>query len=125
GLSMGMGDFHSVEGMDDMLDTGDKRAAAISDQYEQGFITEEERYRLTVDNWTKVETQVQDALAEQMKGRDSATAIAINSGARGNIGQLKNAVGMLGVQSDASGRPIELPVRSGYVQGLNPLEYFT
>lgn len=125
GLSMGMGDFHAVEGMDALLEAGDTRAAAISEQYEQGFITEEERYRLTVDNWAKVETQVQDTLAEQMKGRDSATAIAINSGARGNIGQLKNAVGMLGVQSDASGRPIELPVRSGYVQGLNPLEYFT
>ena len=125
GLSMGMGDFHAVEGLDAMLATGDTRASAISEQFEQGFITEDERYRLTVDNWARVETQVQDALAEQMKGRDSATAIAINSGARGNIGQLKNAVGMLGVQSDASGRAIELPVRSGYVKGLNPLEYFT
>ncbi|HSH18589.1 MAG TPA: DNA-directed RNA polymerase subunit beta' [Candidatus Saccharimonadales bacterium] len=125
GLSMGMGDFQDVEGMDEILAAGDHRSAAISEQYEQGFITEDERYRLTVDNWAKVETQVQDTLGEQMKGRDTATAIAINSGARGNIGQLKNAVGMLGVQSDASGRAIELPVRSGYVQGLNPLEYFT
>jgi DNA-directed RNA polymerase subunit beta' len=125
GLSMGMGDFHEIEGMDAILETGDTRSAAISEQYEQGFITEDERYRLTVDNWAKIETQVQDTLGDQMKGRDSATAIAINSGARGNISQLKNAVGMLGVLSDASGRAIELPVKSGYVQGLNPLEYFT
>jgi DNA-directed RNA polymerase subunit beta' len=125
GLSMGMSDFHEIEGMEEMLEAGDKRSAAISEQYEQGFITEEERYRLTVDNWAKIETQVQDALGQQMKGRDSATAIAINSGARGNISQLKNAVGMLGVLSDASGRAIELPVKSGYVQGLDPLEYFT
>lgn len=125
GLSMGMSDFQDVDGMDEMLEAGDKRTAAISEQYEQGFITEDERYRLTVDNWAKIEDRVQNALADQMKGRDTATAIAINSGARGNVSQMKNAVGMLGVLSDASGRAIELPVKSGYVQGLNPLEYFT
>ena len=125
GLSMGMGDFQDVDGFDTMIEAGDTRSASISDQYEQGFITEDERYRLTVDNWTKVEKQVQDALGEQMKGRDTATAIAINSGARGNISQLNNAVGMLGVLSDASGRAIELPIKSGYIKGLNPLEYFT
>ncbi len=125
GLSMGMGDFQPVDGMHVMIEAGDKRSAAISEQYEQGFITEDERYRLTVDNWTKVEKQVQDTLGEQMKGRDTATAIAINSGARGNISQMNNAVGMLGVLSDASGRAIELPIKSGYIQGLSPLEYFT
>lgn len=125
GLSMGMGDFQDIDGMDAMLEAGDTRSAAISEQYEQGFITEDERYRLTVDNWQKVEEKVQDALGDQMKGRDTATAIAINSGARGNISQLKNAVGMLGVLSDASGRVIELPIKSGYIKGLNPLEYFT
>jgi DNA-directed RNA polymerase beta' subunit len=52
-------------------------------------------------------------------------AIAINSGARGNISQMKNAVGMLGVLPDATGNAIELPVKSGYIAGLDPLEYFT
>ena len=52
-------------------------------------------------------------------------SIAIASGARGNITQLKNAVGMLGVQQDAGGNVMELPVKSDYIQGLNPLEYFT
>lgn len=125
GLSVGMGDFQEIEGMEGFLEAGDKRSAAISDQFEQGFITEDERYRLTVDNWAKIETQVQDALADQMKGRDTSTAISINSGARGNISQMKNSVGMLGVLSDASGRAIELPIKSGYIQGLDPLEYFT
>jgi len=125
GLSMGMGDFEDIEGMDTVVDAGEDRAAAISDQYEQGFITEDERYRLTVDNWTKVDAQVQDMLQQQMVGRDTSMAVAITSGARGNIGQMKNAVGMLGVQSDATGSAIELPIKSGYVAGLNPLEYFT
>jgi DNA-directed RNA polymerase subunit beta' len=125
GLSIGMGDFAPIAGMDDLINGGDVRTASISEQYEQGFITEDERYRLTVENWTKIEAQVKDALSKQMVGADSSTAIAINSGARGNISQLLNAVGLLGVLSDASGRAIELPIKSGYVAGLDPLEYFT
>jgi len=125
GLSMGMGDFAPIEGMDKVLDEGEVRSAAISDQYDEGFITDEERHRLTVDNWTKVETKVQNMLSEQMVGQDSSMAIAINSGARGNISQLNNAVGMLGVLQDAGGNVIELPIKSGYINGLNPLEYFT
>ena len=52
-------------------------------------------------------------------------AIAITSGARGNISQMKMSVGMLGVFQDAAGNVIELPVKAGYMQGLTPLEYFT
>jgi DNA-directed RNA polymerase subunit beta' len=125
GLSIGMGDFERIQGMDELIHEGEERAARISEQYEQGFITDEERARLTVDNWTRIETQVQDLLAQQLVGKDSSTAIAINSGARGNISQMKQSVGMLGVMADASGQAIELPVKSGYVAGLDPLEYFT
>lgn len=125
GISIGMGDFQPIKGMQDQLDQGEARAAAISDQYDEGFITDDERHRLTVDNWTKIETKVQDMLSEQMVGQDSSMAIAINSGARGNVSQLNNAVGMLGILQDAGGNVIELPIKSGYIAGLNPLEYFT
>ncbi len=125
GISMGMGDFTQIDGMDKVIDEGEERAAAISEQYEQGFITEDERHRLTVDTWTKVDSRVQDMLAQQLAGQDSTMAIAITSGARGNISQMKMCVGMLGVFQDAGGNVIELPVKSGYIQGLDPLEYFT
>ena len=125
GLSMGMGDFNDIVGMDELVDGGEARTAAISEQFEEGLITEGERYSLTVKNWTKIDTQVQELLAEQMVGLDSSMAIAISSGARGNISQMKMCVGMLGVFSDASGNAIELPIKSGYIHGLNPLEYFT
>jgi len=125
GLSMGMSDFTRIEGMSALIVDGETRTAAISEQYEQGFITEDERYRLTVENWTKIETKVTDLLAEQMVGQESSMAIAITSGARGNISQMKMSVGMLGVFSDATGKAIELPIKSAYIQGLTPLEYFT
>lgn len=125
GLSMGMMDFEPIKGLAEVISGGDERSAGISDQYEQGFITDEERHRLVVDNWTKVDGQVQTMLAEQMQDQDGSMAIAVASGARGNISQMKNSVGMLGVFQDATGQVIELPIKSGYIQGLTPLEYFT
>ena len=115
GLSMGMGDFEPITGLAEVMKDGESRSAGISDQYEQGFITDDERHRLTVENWTKIDTHVQNMLSEQMKGQDGSMAIAITSGARGNISQMKMSVGMLGVFQDAGGNIIELPVKSGYM----------
>ena len=56
---------------------------------------------------------------------DNTMSIAVVSGARGNIGQVNTAVGMFGIFADATGRAIELPIRSNYKYGLTPLEYFT
>ena len=125
GLSMGMGDFVPIKGLETVISDGDKRAAAISDQFDEGFITDDERHRLTVDNWAKIDTNVQGMLQSQMIDQDGSMAIAITSGARGNISQMKMSVGMLGVFQDAGGNVIELPVKHGYLHGLNPLEYFT
>jgi DNA-directed RNA polymerase subunit beta' len=125
GLSMGMSDFSDLKGLDALLEQGEKTAAKVSEQYEQGFITDEERYRLTVETWSETDANVQKALTEQFAGEDSSMSIAVVSGARGNIGQVKTAVGMLGLMVDATGRAIELPIRSNYKGGLTPLEYFT
>jgi DNA-directed RNA polymerase subunit beta' len=125
GLSLGMTDFSDLGGLKDIMDSAEDRAAGISEQYEQGFITEDERYRLTVETWMDTDTKVQNALAEQFASEDSSMSIAVVSGARGNIGQVKTAVGMLGVVIDAVGKAIELPIRSNYKGGLTPLEYFT
>ncbi len=125
GLSMGMGDFTDMPNLQKMLGEGEKQAAKISEQYDQGFITEEERYRLTVENWMSTDAKVQQDLSEQFGKEDSSMSIAVVSGARGNIGQVKTAVGLLGIVTDATGRAIELPIRSNYKSGLTPLEYFT
>lgn len=125
GLSLGMTDFSDLKSLDTLLGEGEKRSTEISDQYEQGFITDDERYRLTIETWAATDSKVQKALAEQFAGEDSSMSIAVVSGARGNIGQVKTAVGMLGQMVDATGRAIELPIRSNYKGGLKPLEYFT
>ncbi len=125
GLSIGMGDFNDVKGLADIIQTGEVRAQEISEQFDEGFITNEERYRLTVENWQQIDSKVQSMLVEQFALENSAMSISVVSGARGNIGQVKTAVGMFGITTDATGRAIELPIRSNYKSGLSSLEYFT
>ncbi len=125
GLSMGIGDFKRMVGLEEIIDKAEVRAAEISDQFEEGFITDDERYRLTVDTWQAADSTVQAELTEQFANQDSSMSIAVVSGARGNIGQVKTAVGMFGVSVDATGRAIELPIKSNYTKGFTPLEYFT
>ena len=125
GLSLGMDDFREVEGLQAIIDHGEEAAANISTQYDQGFITDDERYRLTIENWGSVGNKVQTTLAGQFADEDSSMSIAVVSGARGNIGQVNTAVGMFGLVPDATGRTIELPIKSNYKSGFNPLEYFT
>ncbi len=125
GLSTGMDDFKDLKDLDEILGKGETKAAAIGTQFDQGLITDEERYRLTVENWMDVDNNVLEALAEQFANEDSATSITVNSGARANIGVVKQITGSLGVVTDAVGRAIELPIRSNYKGGFSPLEYFT
>src|SRR5690606_11337405 len=70
GLSMGMDDFSEIGGMDKVMDEAAKRVHDIGQQYEQGFITDEERYRLTVDTWFDAESNVMDKLEEQFVEED-------------------------------------------------------
>ncbi len=125
GLSMGMDDFSDLKALPDLIEKGEEKATEISKEYNSGFITDEERYRLTVEAWTDIDAEVETALAEQFTTEDNTMSIAIASGARGNISQMKKSVGMIGMFADATGRAIELPVRSNYKYGLSPLEYFT
>jgi DNA-directed RNA polymerase subunit beta' len=125
GISIGMDDFSDLKDLHEIVDKGEGKAAEISRQFAAGFITEDERYRLTVENWTNVDSTVEKALSAQFAKEDNTMSIAVASGARGNIRQMKMSVGMLGIFADATGRAIELPVRSNYKYGLDPLEYFT
>ncbi|MEK9196313.1 MAG: DNA-directed RNA polymerase subunit beta', partial [Patescibacteria group bacterium] len=124
GLSMGMSDFINVKNIDVVLDKAELKAAAVSEQFAQGFITDDERYRLTIETWTQADEEVQKALTKQFATENSAMSLAVTSGARGSIVQVKQVIGTVGILSDATGKAMELPVRSNYRDGLDPLEYF-
>lgn len=124
GISTGMDDYIDLEGLDTLIEAGEVKASAISDQYEQGLITEEERYRLTVAVWRAVDEQAQAKLVEAYDHVDTGISIAMISGARGSTSQIKQVSGMKGLVVDAVGREVELPIRNNYKKGLTPIEYF-
>jgi DNA-directed RNA polymerase subunit beta' len=123
-VSTGMTDYFEVDNLDETIHEGDERAAKISDQYEQGLITEEERYSLTVGNWRGVDKKVLEILQARLAQEDTSVAVMVDSGARGDISNIKLATAMIGVMVDATGKEIELPIRSSFKKGLSPLEAF-
>ncbi|MBP6037950.1 MAG: DNA-directed RNA polymerase subunit beta' [Candidatus Saccharimonas sp.] len=123
-VSTGMQDYLNFDEIGAFVGEGDERAAQISDQYDQGLITEDERYSLTVANWRAVDRRVEDFLRGELAQMDTSISTMVNSGARGNITNVKLASAMIGIQVDATNREIELPVRSNFKRGLSSLEAF-
>lgn len=123
-VSTGKDDYLHFEEISEFVAEGDAKAALISDQFDQGLITEEERYTLTVAAWRNVDRQVTEFLQAQLKDMDTSISVMVNSGARGDISNVKLASAMIGIQVDATNREIELPIRSSFKQGLSSLEAF-
>lgn len=95
----------------------------IEKQFKRGRLSEDDRYRQTVDIWKKAK---EDVDKELIKGMDEFNPIWMmaKSGARGSMAQISQLCGMRGLVSDTSGKTIELPVKSSYREGLTVLEYF-
>ena len=123
-VSTSMTDYVTFDEISDFVTEGDAKATIISEQYDEGLITEDERYSLTVNNWRAVDNKVEAFLKEQLAHMDTSVSTMVNSGARGTISNIKLASAMIGIQVDANNREIELPVRSNYKTGLSSLEAF-
>lgn len=123
-VSTGKEDYLHFDEIEKFVEEGDEKTTLISEQYDQGLITEEERYSLTVANWRAVDRKVSDFLADELKNMDTSISVMVNSGARGDISNVKLASAMIGIQVDATNREIELPIRSNFKDGLSSLEAF-
>ncbi|HTK39869.1 MAG TPA: DNA-directed RNA polymerase subunit beta' [Patescibacteria group bacterium] len=123
-VSTGKDDYPHFEEVSEFVAEGDAKAALISEQFDEGLITEEERYNLTVANWRAVDNKITEFLQSQLADMDTSISVMVNSGARGDISNVKLASAMIGIQVDATNREIELPVRSSFIQGLSSLEAF-
>ncbi len=123
-VSTGMGDYFDVPEIQNIINEGESQATKISDQYEKGLITDEERYHLTVNAWRNIDRKVTELLQKRVADSDTSISVMVNSGARGDISNVKLATAMIGVMVDATGHEIELPIRSSYKMGLSQLEAF-
>jgi DNA-directed RNA polymerase subunit beta' len=123
-VSTGKDDYLDFPQIAGFVAEGDDRTTQISDQFDQGLITEEERYNLTVQSWRNVDRKVTEFLQKELKDMDTSISVMVNSGARGDISNVKLASAMVGIMVDAANREIELPIRSSYKKGLSSLESF-
>ena len=123
-VSTGKDDYLHFPEIAEFVAEGDAKTTLISEQFDDGLITEEERYSLTVAAWRNVDRQVTEFLQSKLKDMDTSISVMVNSGARADISNVKLASAMIGIQVDATNREIELPIRSSFKQGLSSLEAF-
>jgi DNA-directed RNA polymerase subunit beta' len=107
----------------ELLQEADRRIEEIQKQYRRGLITEEERYNQAVEVWTEATNLVTENVSKELD-RFGSVYMMTNSGAKGNIQQLRQMAGMRGLMTAPNGRIIELPIRSSFREGLSVLEYF-
>ena len=123
-ISTAKDDYPTYDEIDDFIAEGDAKTALIQQQYEDGLVTEEERHKLTVNNWREIDKKISEFLQSKLSEMDTDIAVMVNSGARGNISNIKLASAEIGIMVDINNNEIELPVKSSYKRGLNTLESF-
>lgn len=123
-VSTAKDDYPTYPEIDDFIAEGDAKTALIQEQFDQGLVTEEERYSLTVSNWRDIDKKISDFLKGKLVDMDTDIAVMVNSGARGSISNIKLASAEIGIMVDINNNEIELPVKSSYKKGLNTLESF-
>ena len=107
----------------ELVKEAEKKVVEIEQFYRKGFITNEERYRLVVQQWEKTTKDITDALQGCMDEFNPIYMMA-DSGARGSMAQIRQLGGMRGLMADTSGRTVEIPVKANFREGLSVLEYF-
>ena len=95
----------------------------IVKQYKRGLISDDERYNSVISAWTETGENITKALIDNLD-RFNPVYMMSQSGARGNINQIKQLAGMRGLMADTSGKTIEIPIKSNFREGLNVLEFF-
>jgi len=109
-ITIGVSDMIIPEIKQRYLEETDKKVEMITRQYRRGLITEDERKNAVVNAWNKTTEDVKNALIESMD-KFNPVFMMSNSGARGNINQIRQLAGMRGLMADTSGHTIEIPIR--------------
>ena len=95
----------------------------ILKQYRRGLITDDERYNQVIKIWEKATDDVKEAMKRNFD-KENPMFMMSDSGARGNLDQLKQIAGMRGLMASTTGRTVEIPIKSSFREGLDALEYF-
>ena len=134
GISFGKDDMIIPDAKEGMVAETKALVADYEQQYQDGLITQQEKYNKVIDAWSKCGDQVAEAMMAEIKatpidadGREkeiNSIYMMSHSGARGSPAQMKQLAGMRGLMAKPSGEIIENPIISNFKEGLSVLEYF-
>ncbi len=125
GLTVSASDMLIPDGKYKIVEEASAEVKKINDYYWRGWITADERYRHNLKIWTQAKNDVTKTLIENFeKHSENDLYYQIDSGARGNWGQVTQLCGMKGLVANPSGKTIELPILSNLKEGFTILEYF-
>ncbi|MBE6807731.1 MAG: DNA-directed RNA polymerase subunit beta', partial [Ruminococcaceae bacterium] len=123
-LTVAVGDATIPEMKKTYIAEAEARVDQIAEMYQQGLMSDDERYAHVIATWNETTDKVTKALVGNMDPYNPIQMMA-DSGARGSISQIRQLAGMRGLIANTSGKTIEVPIRANYREGLNILEYFT
>jgi DNA-directed RNA polymerase subunit beta' len=123
GVTIGIDDVTTPPAKSEILEEHEKRAQKVEQQYRRGIITDDERRQELIEIWTEATDKVKDAMEAQFTPTNPIYMMA-NSGARGNIMQIRQLAGMRGLVANPKGEIIPRPITSNFREGLTVLEYF-
>jgi DNA-directed RNA polymerase subunit beta' len=130
GLSIGIDDMHIPSSKEQLISNARAQVNEVETQYQDGVITNGERYNKVVDIWAHVTEQIADQMFKELEegeqgGEFNPIFMMADSGARGSKQQIRQLAGMRGLMAKPSGEIIETPITSNFREGLTVLEYFT
>jgi DNA-directed RNA polymerase subunit beta' len=124
GISTSKDDYITFPESAEIIAAAEGREALIQDQFANGLLTEEERYKATVASWREADAAIKNLVTDKLKSMNTDISLMVNSGARGSSSNVKLASAMIGIMVDVYNHEIELPVRGSFKSGLSPLESF-
>lgn len=125
GITVSINDIQVPQAKYKLFDEADDRLEVITNLYRKGKLTEEERKTAVIKLWEGVKDDVQEVVKEEFESdRSNPIFIMSDSGARGNISNFTQLVGMRGLMSNPKGETIELPIKSSFREGLTASEFF-
>ncbi|MGZ3672838.1 MAG: DNA-directed RNA polymerase subunit beta', partial [Ktedonobacterales bacterium] len=124
GASIAISDVIVPPEREQILADADKRVAQLEEDFRDGLITDNERYRETVKVWTDASEEIQKHVQKVLDPYGSIYTIANSGATKAKFQQIRQLSGMRGLMADPSGRIMEIPVRGNFRDGLTVMEYF-
>ena len=106
-----------------LIEYGRAQVAELQRMYDEGVITDEEKYTATIETWNETSDRVTDAVKARLSEYNGVFAMS-DSGAKGNLAQIKQMAGMRGLMSNPRGRIIDVPIEASFAEGLSVHEFF-